>query len=137
MKKSKRYIPYLFAVFMPVFSAISHNLLFKSGIVTFLITGFFLVLGLWRLVEWLLSRSENRLVRLGSVLLGTILYIAAFFSFDFYVLHLVLPFRGYSKNNIPISIDGLIHTSHFSKFFFRLNISSNFAISLSDSVIPV
>jgi two-component system, LytTR family, sensor kinase len=92
MKKSKSYTPYLFAAFMPFFSAISHNLLFKSGIITFLIVGFLLVLGLWRLVEWLLSRSENRLVRLGSVLLGTILYIAAFFSLDFYVLHLVLPF---------------------------------------------
>jgi two-component system, LytTR family, sensor kinase len=92
MKKSKSYTPYLFAAFMPGFSAISHNLLFKSGIVTFWITGFFLVLGLWLLIEWLLSRSDNRLVRLGSVLLGTILYIVAFFSLDFYVLHLVLPF---------------------------------------------
>ena len=95
MTKSTNYTPYIFAFFLPGFSAISHNLLFKSGIVTFWIIGFFLVLGLWRLIEWLLSRSENRLVRLGSVLLGTILYIVAFFSLDFYVLHIILPFTGF------------------------------------------
>jgi sensor histidine kinase YesM len=104
MKKSKSYTPYLFAAFMPSFSAISHNLLFKSGIVTFWIIGFFLVLGLWRLIEWLLSRSENRLVRLGSVLLGSILYIVTFFSLDFYVLHIVLSFTGFKPMEAGIRV---------------------------------
>jgi two-component system, LytTR family, sensor kinase len=104
MKKSKSYIPYLFAAFFPGFSAISHNLLFKSGIVSFWIIGFFLVLGLWRLIEWLLSRSENRLVRLGSVLLGSILYIVAFLCLDIYVLHKVLSFSGFKPFDSGVRI---------------------------------
>jgi two-component system, LytTR family, sensor kinase len=95
MKKSKNYTPYIFAFFFPGFTALSHNLLFKSGIVSFWILGFFVIFGLWRLIEWLLLRSENRLVRWGSVLLGSILYIVAFLCMDFYVLHTAMSFSGF------------------------------------------
>jgi two-component system, LytTR family, sensor kinase len=95
MKKSKSYFPYFFAFFFPCFSALSHNLLFKPGIVSFWILSFFIVLGLWFLVEWLLSLSENRLIRLGSVLLGSILYVSTILCLDFYVLHILMPFTGF------------------------------------------
>lgn len=122
MKKSKNYLPYIFSLFFPGFSAISHNLLFKSGIVSFWIIGFFIVLGLWRLIEWLLSRSENRLVRLGSVLLGSILYILTFLSLDYYVFHVVLSFTGFDPFfagirvfNTVVIITILIESAKWSK----------------------
>ena len=109
-------------MFFPGFSAISHNLLFKSGIVSFWIIGFFIVLGLWRLIEWLLSRSENRLVRLGSVLLGSILYILTFLSLDYYVFHVVLSFTGFDPFfagirvfNTVVIITILIESAKWSK----------------------
>jgi two-component system, LytTR family, sensor kinase len=122
MKKSKNYAPYIFAFFFPGYTALSHNLLFKSGIVLIWIVLFFVILGLWRLIEWLLTLSENRLVRLGGALLGSTLYVVSFVCLDFYVLHLAIPFSGFPPMILGIRLFNnvifatiLIESSKWSK----------------------
>ncbi len=95
MEKSKSYAPYIFAIFFIVFPMTTHNLWFKSGFLPTFILMFFVNLGLWRLVEWLLTRSEHLLVRCGYVLLGSISYIISFLGLDYYVLNIVMPFTGF------------------------------------------
>jgi sensor histidine kinase YesM len=116
MKKSNNYAPYLFAFFIPGYSALSHNLLFKSGVVLNWTLLFFVILGLWRLIEWILTLYENRLVRLGGALLGSILYIVVFVCLDFYVLHLAIPFSGFSPMSIGIR---LFNTAIFAIIFME------------------
>jgi two-component system, LytTR family, sensor kinase len=108
MKKSKSYAPYLFAAFWPGFASISHSLLSKPGLVVFWIAGFFVILGLWRLVEWLLSRSEKRLVRLGSVLLGSIFYSFVVLYLDYYAFHLLLTFTGFKPFEAGVHIFSIV-----------------------------
>jgi hypothetical protein len=86
MKKSTSYAPYLYAILMTLFSAITHNLLFKQGIILNLIVVSVVILGLWRLIEWLLTLSENKWVQWGSALVGSSLFILAFICLDYYVL---------------------------------------------------
>lgn len=44
--------------------------------------------------------------------------------------------RGHSKNNLPISTDGLIQTSHFSNAGFLCKKGSRSFISFSESLMP-
>jgi two-component system LytT family sensor kinase len=104
MKKSKNYAPYLFTAFFTTFSAITHNLLFKSGIVLNWIVAFFVSLGLWYLIEWLLRLSENRLVRLSSVFLGSVFYIISFVCLDYYIFHVVMLFTGFVPLKLGASL---------------------------------
>lgn len=105
MKKSRDYAPYLFAFLIPFFAVITHKLLFKSGIVLNWIVYSVFLLGLWRLIEWLLRLTEhkNKLAQWCSVLLGTSIYILIYISLDYYVLHLQMSFVGFSPLNLGIS----------------------------------
>jgi sensor histidine kinase YesM len=118
MKKSKDYTPWLFAFFFTTFPVITHNLLFKPGMMPSWIIMFFVILGLWYLIEWLLKFYEYKLVRWGSVLLGCILYIVFFTGLDFYVLHQVMSFTGFQ----PLD------------FGFRMFITAIFATILIERV---
>jgi two-component system, LytTR family, sensor kinase len=96
MKKSTNYAPYLFAFFICLISTITHNLISKSGLALRWIAYSFVIVGLWRLIEWLLTLSDNKLVQWGSALLGSILFIIAFVSLDFYVLRFFMNFVGFT-----------------------------------------
>ncbi len=96
MKKSKNYAPYLFAFFICFLSAITNNLLFKSGLALIWIIYAIILVGLWRLIEWFLTLSDNKWVQWGSVLLGSSLYCFACFSMDFYVFHILMNFVGFT-----------------------------------------
>ncbi len=104
MTKSNSYAPYLFAFLVPFFSAATHKLLFKSGIALSWATHFVYILGLWRLIEWLLTRTEkhNKWTQWGSVVLGASLYSFVFMSLDYYVLHLIMAFSGFSPTEMVI-----------------------------------
>ena len=115
MKKSTNYAPYLFAALMPAFSALTNNLLFKTGIALNWFVLSLTLLGLWRLNERLLSISDNLFVKWGSLLLGSSLYIISVIGIDFYVLHLWTPFSGLSPWN-------------FCLRFFSVTLISAFAI---------
>jgi two-component system, LytTR family, sensor kinase len=103
MKKSKDYAPYLFAFIIPLVSAITNNLLFKSGIVLNCAVFAVVLLGLWRLIEWLLTLSENKWIQWGYVLLGSSLYSLAYIGLDYYALHLTMQFAGFSPLTLGIN----------------------------------
>jgi two-component system, LytTR family, sensor kinase len=96
MKKSTNYAPYLFALIIPALPGLTNNLFSKPGVV--LNWAFFsLVLFIWwRLNEWLLNISDNGFVKWGSLLLGSSLYVVFITGLDYYVLHLMLRFTGFS-----------------------------------------
>jgi sensor histidine kinase YesM len=104
MEKSKNYAPYLFAFFIPLFAAVTNKLLFKPGIVLSWITYSFFLLGLWRLIEWILTLTShyNKLVQWGSVFLSAGIYSFVFMSLDYYVLDLLMSFSGFSPLDIAI-----------------------------------
>lgn len=104
MKKSKNYAPYIFSVFFLVFPVTTHSLWFKSGVFPFLILMFFVFLGLWCLIEWLLTCSEQIFVRWGYVLLGSTFYIISFLSLDYYVLHVAMSFTGFQPLDTGVRI---------------------------------
>jgi two-component system, LytTR family, sensor kinase len=111
MKKSKAYAPYIFAFFICLISAITNNLFSKSGLALRWITYSFVIVGLWRLIEWLLTFSDNKLVQWGSALLGSILYIIAIVSLDIYVLHLFLDFARFTPWDFGLSLFLIATTS--------------------------
>jgi two-component system, LytTR family, sensor kinase len=94
MKKSKDYAPYLFAFLITVIAIATQNLFSKPGLLFRSIVYFFMLVGMWRLIEWLLTRSENKLVQWGYVLLGINMYNAAYLNLDYYFFHLVTTFSG-------------------------------------------
>jgi two-component system, LytTR family, sensor kinase len=94
MKKSKDYAPYIFAFFISVVATVMQNLFFKPGFIFSGIAYFFVLVGMWLLIEWLLTRSENKLVQWGYVLLGINIYSGAYLCLDYYVLQLTINFSG-------------------------------------------
>jgi two-component system, LytTR family, sensor kinase len=92
MKKSRNYAPYIFSFLICTIATFTNNRLHKPGLAGAWIAYFFVLVGLWRLIEWLLNRSDNKLVQWGSVLLGSTVYIICCTSLDFYVLHLMINF---------------------------------------------
>lgn len=99
MKKTTSRIPYIFAFFIPGFSAFTNNLLFKPGLVLNWLVTYCVVFGLWRLNERLLSISEQPLIKWASFFVGSSLYILAVAVLDYYVLHLLMVFTGFSPLN--------------------------------------
>jgi hypothetical protein len=108
MEKSKNYAPYLFAFFIPLFAAVTNKLLFKPGIILCWITYSLFLWGLWRLIEWILTLTShnNKLVQWSSVFLGASIYTLVFMSLDYYVLHLLMSFSGFSP--LDMAIKGFI-----------------------------
>ena len=94
MKKSKDYAHYLFAFLITVIAVATQNLFLKSGILFRSIVYFSVIVGMWRLIEWLLTRSENKLVQWGYVVLGINVYNVVYLSSDYYVFHLITTFSG-------------------------------------------
>ncbi len=104
MRKSKNYAPYLFAFFISTFTVVTNSFLIKSGLALSWILYCFVLVGLWYLIEWLLTLSDKKLVQWGGVFLGSILYSIAFVSLDFYILHLLIPFSGFKPWEMGIGL---------------------------------
>jgi two-component system, LytTR family, sensor kinase len=94
MKKSNDFAPYLFAFLITLIGIATQNLFSKSGIFLRSIVYFFAIAGMWRLIEWLLKRSENRLSQLVYVFLGINIYNFVYLSLDYYFFHLITTFSG-------------------------------------------
>ncbi len=71
------------------------------------------VFGLWRLNERLLSVSNQPLLKWGSLFLGSALYIIAFMALDYYVLHLLIAFSGFSLLSFYLRISLTVLISSF------------------------
>ncbi|MBP6663659.1 MAG: histidine kinase [Chitinophagales bacterium] len=99
LKKPIDYAPYLFALLMPGYAALTNNLLFKPGLMLTWVTYSSILLGLWHLNEKLLSLSDKLLVKWGTLILGSNLYALTILALDYYVLHILLPFSGFSPLN--------------------------------------
>ena len=104
MKKSKGYAPYIFAFVINLSITISDRLFFKSGLLLNWILFFLILVGLWRLIEWLLTRSKNKWVQWAYVLLGIVMYSLSISSLDFYVLHRLMNFTGANPWSFTISL---------------------------------
>ncbi len=63
-----------------------------------------ILLGLWHLNEKLLSLSDKLLVKWGTLILGSNLYVFSVLVFDYYVLHILLPFTGFSPLNFCLRL---------------------------------
>ena len=96
MKKSNNYVPYIYAAFVPWFSAATNNLLSKPGLALVWLVFFLLLLVVWRLNERLLSVSDNIFLKWGIFLLGNCLFIASIYAIDAYFMHLLMPFSGFT-----------------------------------------
>jgi hypothetical protein len=104
MKKSKDYAPYIYSFFITITAIVTRNLFFKSGILFRGIIYFLMLVGMWRLIEWLLTLSENKGMQWGYVLLGINIYSATYLSLDYYVFHLVTTFSGLSPWDLGKSL---------------------------------
>jgi len=96
LKKPIDYAPYLCALLIPGYSALTNNLLFKPELMLMWIIASFIVFGLWHLNEKLLGLSDKLLVKWGTLILGSNLYVFSILAFDYYVFHTILPFSGFS-----------------------------------------
>lgn len=102
MKKPTNYTPYLIALLIPGYSALSNNLWFKSGLwYNWAITSL-VVFGLWHWNKKLLSLSNHWLAKWVILILGSQLYSVAFIALDYYVLHAVLNFTGFGPFNLDL-----------------------------------
>jgi two-component system, LytTR family, sensor kinase len=97
MKKIAAYAPYIYTVLYTIITLIANNAAaFRSDVVSFLALYPLLIFGLWRVNEKLLSISDNLLVKWGSLVLGSSLYILVIIGLDYYVFHILVPFLGLS-----------------------------------------
>jgi two-component system, LytTR family, sensor kinase len=115
MKKSTGYAPYLFALILPALPGLTNNLFNKPGALINWVVFSLILFGLWRLNERLLSISDNGFVKWVSLLLGSSLFIFFIIGLDYYVLHLFMPFTGFSPLN-------------FGQRFFMMTLISSFII---------
>ncbi len=67
-------------------------MLFKPGVGLRSAFLFILLWGLWHCIEWLLARSENKLLRWVYVIIGIIIYLIAWAVLDYYFLHKMMDF---------------------------------------------
>jgi hypothetical protein len=104
MKKSNDFAPYLFAFLITIISIATRNLFFKSGLLFRSIVYFFVIVGMWRLIKWLLTRSENRLVQLAYVFVGINIYNGIYLSLDYYFFHLITTFSGFNPWDLSKSL---------------------------------
>jgi hypothetical protein len=112
MKKSKDYAPYLYAFLITVIAIAWRNLFFKPDILFRITVYFFMLLGMWRLIEWLLRRSENKWVQWVYVLLGINIYSGVYLGLDYYFFHLITTFSGLSPWDLaqPLFLVGVVAT---------------------------
>jgi two-component system, LytTR family, sensor kinase len=104
MKKSKDYAPYLYSFLITIIAGGTQNLFLKSGFLFRGIVYFSVIVGMWRLIEWLLTRSENKWVQWGYVLLGINIYNVAYLSLDYYFFHLITTFSGFGPWDLVMSL---------------------------------
>lgn len=99
MKKTLNRIQYVYALIVPGFSAFTNNLLFKEGLLFNWLICTVSVVGLWRLNEKLLGISDRPLVKWSAFLGGSSLYLLVIIVLDYYVLHTLMSFTGFSPIN--------------------------------------
>lgn len=96
LKKSKSYAPYIFAFIINTAIVISNKLFLKQGLLLNWVLYFIVLVGLWRLIEWLLTRSKNRWLQWVYLLVGINMYVLFLICLDFYVLHQIMNFIGHT-----------------------------------------
>ncbi len=96
MKKSTSYAPYIYAFLITVVAVLTTNAIYKPGFLFRSAVYFLVIVGMWRLIEWLLMRSDNKAVQWCYVLLGVNIYISVYVSLDYYVFHWITTFSGHS-----------------------------------------
>ncbi len=96
MKKSTHYAPYIFAVLIPGYTAVTNNLLFKPGLAPVWLVFSLILLITWRLNERLLNVSDNLFLKWSIFLLGISLFIASVLGLEYYFMHLFLPFTEFT-----------------------------------------
>jgi two-component system, LytTR family, sensor kinase len=96
MKKSTSYAPYIFAFLITVVAALTLDSLSRPGGLFRCAVCFLLYFGMWHLIEWLLTRSDNKVVQWAYVLLGISIYSVVYLSLDYYVFHTVTTHSGLS-----------------------------------------
>jgi two-component system, LytTR family, sensor kinase len=116
MKKSTGYAPYLFALLIPALPGLTNNLFFKPGAVLNWVLFSLILFVWWHLNEWLLNISDNGFVKWGRLLLGSSLYVVFITGLDYYVLHLMLRFTGFSP---PIFGLRIFTTTFISSFIIE------------------
>ncbi len=89
MSKSKDYAPYLFSFVMTAASVVTQNLAYQEGLALRCLVFGLALLGMWRWIEWLLTRTENKFVQWVSVLVGINVYNLIYLNLDYRVLHLI------------------------------------------------
>ena len=89
MKKSTSYAPYTFAFLITVVAGLTTDGLSNTRNLFRRAVYFLILVGLWRLIDWLLTRSENKVVQWVYVLLGISIYGGVYLSLDYYVFHLI------------------------------------------------
>jgi two-component system, LytTR family, sensor kinase len=113
MKKSTGYAPYLFALLIPAVPGLTNNLFSKPGAVLNWALFSLVLFVWWRLNEWLLNISDKGFVKWGSLLLGSSLYVVFITGLDYYVLHLMLRFTGFSPLIFGLRIFTITFISSF------------------------
>jgi two-component system, LytTR family, sensor kinase len=100
MKKSTSYAPYIYAFLITVVSVLTQNSWYKPGVLFRSAVYFVVVVGMWRLIEWLLTRSDNKVMQWAYVLLGVNMYNGVYLSLDYYVFHGITTYSGLSPWDI-------------------------------------
>ncbi len=93
-KKSVDYTPYIFSIVFTFASVAVRNSPSQEGIVFRSVIYAIALLGLWRLIEWLLTLSEKKLVKLAYVIVGVNIYNMIYIGLDYYILHQITFFSG-------------------------------------------
>ena len=104
MTKSKDYAPYLFSFVMTAASAITQNVLYEEGFALRCLVFALVLLGLWRWIEWLLARSDNKWVQWGYVLVGIQVYSATYIFLDYYMFHFITHFSEVEPSYLGMSL---------------------------------
>lgn len=89
MKKKINKAPFIFAIVYAILVIISHSLYLEQNLLLISFEIFIGYLSLWLFIEWLLSRSENKLLRWIIAIVAALIYTILFIGLDYYVFHLV------------------------------------------------
>ncbi len=84
-KKSKNYTAYIFAFIQTVIAASAQKAFLVPGFPKRFFIYFWILVGMWHCIQWLLSRSENKWVQWIYVIIGINLYNIAWIGFDYYI----------------------------------------------------
>ncbi|MFZ4542931.1 MAG: sensor histidine kinase [Saprospiraceae bacterium] len=105
MKFSKKYLPYVCSLIMTIYGvANNHDLSFQPRTILVFIDAFISFVLFWKIIEYLLSISENSFTKWSITFLGIVLYLLFYISLDYYVLHLLHDFFSWGPFRFGIKL---------------------------------